>query len=352
MTACALPRFMFTWVPSGNVRLTPESMSQDSDRGAGLSVAIGRNRLPESSDKGGIGSPMPSCRQSRRRFLASFTDSPLFSIHRFILPCLTLHLFRKEVRVAVGLWDSSFKNAFHTLSYRFAAIILVILYSRGKGKELKDAEQGCIADTLTMNLGINFFIIQIAVLIQFQLTNFLIMRYYGPSDVTEYNVAQKYFSMLFMVWNIIITPLWVATTDAFVREDFIWIRNALKKYLKLTLVFLSLGILMFFVSPLFFKLWLHDTVMVSKGLSFWLLVYYFVQIFASVFVIVLNGCGVLKTQTITSIISPFVFLLVFFLLKDYGVGFYSVLIASIVANFNGIVIAPIQCLQLFWKRMN
>lgn len=203
-----------------------------------------------------------------------------------------------------------------------------------------------------MNLGIKFFIIQIAVLIQFQLTNFLIMRYYGPSDVTEYNVAQKYFSMLFMVWNIIITPLWVATTDAFVREDFIWIRNALKKYLKLTLVFLSLGILMFFVSPLFFKLWLHDTVMVSKGLSFWLIVYYFVQIFASVFVIVLNGCGVLKTQTITSIISPFVFLLVFFLLKGYGVGFYSVLIASIVANFNGIVIAPIQCLQLFWKRMN
>ena len=51
--------------------------------------------------------------------------------------------------MAVGLWDSSFKNAFHTLSYRFAAVILVILYSRGKGKELKDAEQGCIADTLT-----------------------------------------------------------------------------------------------------------------------------------------------------------------------------------------------------------
>ena len=124
MTACALPRFMFTWVPSGNVRLTPESMSQDSDRGAGLSVAIGRNRLPESSDKGGIGSPMPSCRQSRRRFLASFTDSPLFSIHRFILPCLTLHLFRKEVRVAVGLWDSSFKNAFHTLSVSVSAMLV------------------------------------------------------------------------------------------------------------------------------------------------------------------------------------------------------------------------------------
>jgi hypothetical protein len=30
---------------------------------------------------------------------------------------------------------------------------LVILYSRGKGKELKDAEQGCIADTLTNSCG-------------------------------------------------------------------------------------------------------------------------------------------------------------------------------------------------------
>ena len=57
--------------------------------------------------------------------------------------------------MAVGLWDSSFKNAFHTLSYRFAAVILVILYSRGKGKELKDAEQGCIADTLTFRVGGN-----------------------------------------------------------------------------------------------------------------------------------------------------------------------------------------------------
>lgn len=55
--------------------------------------------------------------------------------------------------MVVGLWGSSFKNAFHTLSYRFAAVILVILYSRGKGKELKDAEQGCIADTLTIGDG-------------------------------------------------------------------------------------------------------------------------------------------------------------------------------------------------------
>lgn len=203
-----------------------------------------------------------------------------------------------------------------------------------------------------MNLGIKFFIIQIAVLVQFQLTNFLIMRYYGPSDVAEYNVAQKFFSILFMVWSIIVSPLWVATTDAYVRNDLIWIRNALKKYVILIFFFLFAGITMFYISPLFFKFWLHDTIIVSTGLSFWLLLYYLAQIFASVFVNVLNGCGVLKTQTITSVISPFVFLLVFYLLKGNGIGFYSVLIASIVANFNGIIIAPIQCLKMFGIRNN
>lgn len=48
----------------------------------------------------------------------------------------------------VGLRGNSFKNAFHTLSYRFAAIILDF-YSRSKGKEIKKYGQGCIADTLT-----------------------------------------------------------------------------------------------------------------------------------------------------------------------------------------------------------
>ena len=51
----------------------------------------------------------------------------------------------------VGLRGNSFKNAFHTLSYRFAAIILDF-YSRSKGKEIKKYGQGCIADTLTADV--------------------------------------------------------------------------------------------------------------------------------------------------------------------------------------------------------
>ena len=51
--------------------------------------------------------------------------------------------------MTVELRVSSFKNVFHTLSYRFDAIISLRFYSWGKGKGMNDYGQGGIADTLT-----------------------------------------------------------------------------------------------------------------------------------------------------------------------------------------------------------
>ena len=45
---------------------------------------------------------------------------------------------------------NSFKNVFHTLSYRFDAIISLRFYLCGKGKRMNDYGQGGIADTLTI----------------------------------------------------------------------------------------------------------------------------------------------------------------------------------------------------------
>lgn len=75
-----------------------------------------------------------------------------------------------------------------------------------------------------MKLGIQFFIIQAAGIIQYQLINFLIIRYYGASEVTCYNISYKYFSVLTMVWTIIITPFWAAVSDAMVKNDYTWIK--------------------------------------------------------------------------------------------------------------------------------
>lgn len=87
--------------------------------------------------------------------------------------------------------------------------------------------------------------IQIAAVIQYQTINFLIMRYYSASDVTCYSVAYKYFSILSMIFTIFIAPIWAATTEAYAKKDFKWIRNIVHKYLLIWVGLACVGALCF-----------------------------------------------------------------------------------------------------------
>lgn len=194
-----------------------------------------------------------------------------------------------------------------------------------------------------MNLGVQFFIIQIAAVIQYQMINFLIIRYYGATDVTAYNIAYKYFSVLTMVWGILTTPIWAAVTDAVTKGDYTWIRNTQKKYLKVLMLFYAVGIIMLLCSQPVYTIWINDKVDIAFTLSLWVMLYNFTLMFGSVFVMILNGSGLLKIQMYASIVSPFLFLFSFFVFTHLGWGVHAVLISAILANFNGLILAPIQC---------
>ena len=204
-----------------------------------------------------------------------------------------------------------------------------------------------------LKLGVQFFIIQIAGVIQYQMTNFLIIRYYGAVSVTQYNIAYKYFSIMTMIWGIITAPLWAAVTDAYTKGDFGWINRTIHKFLKLFILFSSCGILMLLVSPFVYKIWIGDKVSIAFMLSTAILVYNIVTMFSNIFVYVLNGIGDLKVQTYACIFSPILYLGVFFLCtKELNVGIYSVIIASILANYNGLILAPIQCKKVLNNNMS
>lgn len=195
-------------------------------------------------------------------------------------------------------------------------------------------------------LGIQFFIIQIAFVIQYQMTNFLIIHYFGATEVTEYNIAYKYFNVPYMLWVIMLTPLWASVTDAIAKDDFPWVKGAVKKYLLLFVVFLSFTLLMFAVSSPAYRIWIGDSVSVPADMSLWVMVFNLSMMYGAIFVNVLNGAGILKVQTIASLVSPFVFLGACYLFIKLGWGVKSVLIASVISNFNGLLLAPVQCFRL------
>lgn len=193
-----------------------------------------------------------------------------------------------------------------------------------------------------MKLGVQFFIIQAAGIIQYQLINFLIIRYYGASEVACYNISYKYFSTLTMVWTIIITPFWAAVSDAMVKHDYAWIKNAEKKYLKLFMLFVLGGVFMLLLSSYVYNLWVGNKVLITSILSFWILMYSLVTMFSGIYVTILNGMGLLKVQMYACLLSPFIFLGLCYMFVHMGLGVHSLLIAVIISNFNGYLLAPIQ----------
>ncbi len=201
------------------------------------------------------------------------------------------------------------------------------------------------------NLGIVFFAIQIAVIVQFETANIIIARNFGPSQVTSYNIVFKYFNVLTMGFVIFLSPFWSASTEAYLKNDIQWIKNSMRKYNLLNLAFFFVGVVMLLFSKKIYDLWLGaGTVDISFALSFWGFMYVSTVTFGAKYVNFLNGISALRIQFWASIFSPFLFIgLVLVFIKYYKMGVYSLFLASIIANCNGFIIAPLQYYMIIVK---
>lgn len=195
-----------------------------------------------------------------------------------------------------------------------------------------------------LNLGVKFFIIQLAAIIQFQTAQIIIARNLGTSDVTSYHIVFKYFNILYMVSNIFLAPFWSASTEAYQKGDIQWIKNAIKRYNQLNLLLFAVSIIMLVFSKDFYRLWLGEgKVTILFSLSLWGFIYYNIMMFGAKYVFFLNGISALRIQFIASLISPFVYIpTALLLLTKFHLGAQALFIASVVANFNGYFLAPLQ----------
>jgi O-antigen/teichoic acid export membrane protein len=171
-----------------------------------------------------------------------------------------------------------------------------------------------------LGLGVKFFILQVAFLFLFQSSNVIIAQLFGPEEVTSYNVAYKYFSVIPMINLIIIMPLWSAITDAWVKKDYDWIKNT---YYKLKLVWLFLGFLsgvMLLFSGFIYKLWVGDIISVPLRTSLALSVLVVVMVGNGIFAVFFNGIGKITLQVWLSIFAMVLFIPVaVFMGRNHGV---------------------------------
>ncbi len=149
-----------------------------------------------------------------------------------------------------------------------------------------------------LNTGGIFFIIQIGVLIIFQSNYVIINQLLGPEQVTIFSVCYKLFSVTIVVFNIIMLPLWSSFTDAYAKQDFNWLKSSLHQMRKLWIAFAGLTIALLAGSPLIFKLWVGDSVVIPLTLSICMTVYVIANLWHMLHVYLLNGIGKIRLQLI------------------------------------------------------
>lgn len=217
------------------------------------------------------------------------------------------------------------------LVFLVASCILFRSKFRKVSPNIRYIDKNCVGGIF--NLGVKFFILQIQYIVYYQTTNFLISRYAGATEVTIYNVAFKYMHVVTMLFGIIVTPLWPAFTEAFVKRDFKWMNSIYRKMTKVYWLVNLVILAMLIASPLVYQLWVGDKVSVPFLLTTIIAIYVAVTNWATLNVYIVNGSGKIKLQTYVTSIGMFLFVPLAMLLANnwgtYGV-VSSILLVNIV----------------------
>lgn len=162
--------------------------------------------------------------------------------------------------------------------------------------------------------GLGFFFIQItSVLVIYGAANIFITQYCGPTQVTVYSIAYKYFNLLIIGFTVLISPMWNAYTDAYVKGDYGWISLTFKRSLRLWLLTLVAGVMMLALSNMFFALWLGGKVVVPFTVSLCTLVYVCCFNLNSCATALINGLNKIYVQIITSVVFTALYIILTFL---------------------------------------
>lgn len=192
-------------------------------------------------------------------------------------------------------------------------------------------------------VGMQFFIIQIAVLVIFTTDKLLITQLFGPQYVTQYEVVFKLFSLVTFVHTLITAPLWSAYTDAYHRGDIVWIRDMMhKQFLVIGGVAIAVVTMVFLARPII-GFWIGHELEVSFPLVLAMGLLVIVSTWNNIFAMCVNGIGRVKVQLFTAVIAMTINIpLALLFTKYFGLGLSGIVFATCASLMLAAVALPIQ----------
>lgn len=196
-----------------------------------------------------------------------------------------------------------------------------------------------------LSLGGAFFFVQIGGLLLFQTDNIVVTQLFGPHEVTTFNISYKLFSIINLVFTIIMNPFWPAFTDAYAKNDTDWIKAVFKKMYKYFLGLSVIAFVLLLVSPIIFRIWLGKDLVVPFPLSLTMTVYVICICWMTIPCFLVNGIGKIRLQIYLYIISSAINIPLAILWGRWF-GLIGVTISNILVLIMMSVILSIQCKKI------
>lgn len=198
--------------------------------------------------------------------------------------------------------------------------------------------------------GIKFFVLQIAGVVLFMSTNLLISRFFSPELVTPYQIAYRYFMVLQLIFVIICAPYWTATTDAYKKNDFEWIKKSNKSLDKMmTSLFIIAFFMVIFARPIY-AIWIGDANAVSLPMTVIVAVYVMILVASMRYSYILNGFGTLRLQLIMTIIAAVLYIPLATLVCSYKNNLNYLLYVMCAVNVPGLLVNIVQYYKIVNRR--
>jgi O-antigen/teichoic acid export membrane protein len=291
------------------------------------------------------------------QFILQLINSILLSNQQPAMVSLYNMLSNLLVLLAITILIRYTRESLLHIAFIFSFIPVVVLalvnvyYFKYRFKDFapsrKEIDLGVLRDVLS--LGLKFFIIQISVLIFFQTSNFLICRFFSPELVTPYNIAFRYFGLITMVFSIITAPYWSACTEAYMKQDLVWIRTSLRHLFRIWLILVLAALIMLIFANYAYRLWVGAGIHIDFRISFFMMLYTLIVSFGNIYIIVLNGIGQIRLQMFVNIIGMLLFVpLSYYLSVVLGLGISGMIITTIICSIYGTAVAPFEVRRILF----
>lgn len=197
-----------------------------------------------------------------------------------------------------------------TIPIVLVLFICNIYYFKGAYREVSPCRSAvkkeCLRDVYS--LGLKFFVSQLSNLVVFQTASFLISHYVNPAEAAAYNSAFTYFGVIVIFNTLMLQPLAAAVTDAYVKSDYVWLKNIFSKINRISLLLSLLSIVLLLISPIVFRYWIGDRLAISLPMSICLTIYFILNIWTTPYSSFISGVGKMNIAMILGILKIVLYL--------------------------------------------